>query len=204
VVIFTSRILYRQGKSPWYQLDRRLGGTQSRSGCGDKGKKHCPCRESNPSRSAHCLVIKLSTHAHTHTHTHTHTSPRPYSLSFQEHNPSEYGGMPPYALTEEGLLNNLACKGLMNPGVKIDYYDGMKFKIKLTMCSWWVRPPETCWSHSTNHGNNQWTISHRRCTIHRHPSAVCQNHGHAIHYQVLNHWWKSDYNVTVICTQVAA
>jgi hypothetical protein len=34
VVSFTSRPLYSQGKSPWYPLDRRLGGLQSRSGRG--------------------------------------------------------------------------------------------------------------------------------------------------------------------------
>jgi hypothetical protein len=34
VVSFTHRPLYPQGKSRWYPLDRRLGGPQSRSGCG--------------------------------------------------------------------------------------------------------------------------------------------------------------------------
>jgi hypothetical protein len=34
VVSFTPRPLYPQGKSPWYPLDRRLGGAQSRSGHG--------------------------------------------------------------------------------------------------------------------------------------------------------------------------
>jgi len=32
LVSFTPRPLYPQGKSPWYPLDRRLGGPQSRSG----------------------------------------------------------------------------------------------------------------------------------------------------------------------------
>jgi hypothetical protein len=32
VVIFTSRPLYPRGKSPWFPLDRRLGGPQNRSG----------------------------------------------------------------------------------------------------------------------------------------------------------------------------
>jgi hypothetical protein len=32
VVIFTSLPLYLRGKSPWYLLDRRLGGPQNRSG----------------------------------------------------------------------------------------------------------------------------------------------------------------------------
>jgi hypothetical protein len=31
-----ARPLYPQGKSPWYPLDRRLGGPQSWSGRGDK------------------------------------------------------------------------------------------------------------------------------------------------------------------------
>jgi hypothetical protein len=38
VVSFTSRPLYSQGKSPWYPLDRRLGGSQSRSEGGDEEK----------------------------------------------------------------------------------------------------------------------------------------------------------------------
>jgi hypothetical protein len=48
--------------SPWYSLDRRLGGLQSRSGrCGEE-KNACPCRESNPE----CLA----------------RSPSPYQLSY--------------------------------------------------------------------------------------------------------------------------
>jgi hypothetical protein len=38
VVSFTPRPLYPQGKSPWYPLDRRLGGPQSRSGRGGEEK----------------------------------------------------------------------------------------------------------------------------------------------------------------------
>jgi hypothetical protein len=34
VVSFTARILYPQGNSPWYPLDRRLSGLQNRSGRG--------------------------------------------------------------------------------------------------------------------------------------------------------------------------
>jgi hypothetical protein len=37
-VSFTSLPLYPQGKSPWYPLDRRLGGPQSRSGRGGEKK----------------------------------------------------------------------------------------------------------------------------------------------------------------------
>jgi hypothetical protein len=36
VVDFTPRLLYPQGKSPWYPLDRRLGRPQSRSGRGEE------------------------------------------------------------------------------------------------------------------------------------------------------------------------
>jgi hypothetical protein len=42
VVSFTTRPLYHQGKIPWYPLDRRLGGPQSRSGRGDKRKFLAP------------------------------------------------------------------------------------------------------------------------------------------------------------------
>jgi hypothetical protein len=38
VVSFTPRPLYSQGKSPWYPLDRRPGGPQSRSGRGGEEK----------------------------------------------------------------------------------------------------------------------------------------------------------------------
>jgi hypothetical protein len=35
-------------RAPWYPLDRRLGGTQSRSGHGGEEKIPSPHRESNP------------------------------------------------------------------------------------------------------------------------------------------------------------
>jgi hypothetical protein len=38
VVSFTPRSLYPKGKSPWYPLDRKLGGPQSRSGRGGEEK----------------------------------------------------------------------------------------------------------------------------------------------------------------------
>jgi hypothetical protein len=38
VVSLTPRLLYAQGNSPWYPLDRRLGGSQSRSGRGGEEK----------------------------------------------------------------------------------------------------------------------------------------------------------------------
>jgi len=40
--------LYPQGKSPWYQVDRRLGVTQSRSGCGGEEKNSQPPPEIEP------------------------------------------------------------------------------------------------------------------------------------------------------------
>jgi len=49
------------GKRSRYPLDRRLGGLQSRSGHGGGEEDDpCPSRESNPGRSAHCLVTALS------------------------------------------------------------------------------------------------------------------------------------------------
>jgi hypothetical protein len=42
MVIFTLRPLYPQGKSPWYPLDRRLGGPQSQSGRGGEEKNSQP------------------------------------------------------------------------------------------------------------------------------------------------------------------
>jgi hypothetical protein len=38
VVSFVHRSLYSQGKSPWYPVDRRMGGAQSRSGRGGEEK----------------------------------------------------------------------------------------------------------------------------------------------------------------------
>jgi hypothetical protein len=43
VVSFTPRPLYSQGNSPWYPLDRRLGGPQSRSGRGGEEKTYIVC-----------------------------------------------------------------------------------------------------------------------------------------------------------------
>jgi hypothetical protein len=48
VVSFKHRPLYPQRKSPWYPLDRRLGGFQSRSVRGGEEKIPSPRRESNP------------------------------------------------------------------------------------------------------------------------------------------------------------
>jgi hypothetical protein len=52
---FTPRPLYPQGKSPWYPLDRRLGGSQGRSGRGseEKNSQPLPGREhpDHPARS---------------------------------------------------------------------------------------------------------------------------------------------------------
>jgi hypothetical protein len=42
VVSFTPRPLYPQGKSPWYPLDRELGGPQSQFGHGGEEKNSQP------------------------------------------------------------------------------------------------------------------------------------------------------------------
>jgi len=42
VVISTSRPLYQWRKSPWYKLDRRVGGPQSRTGCGGEERRLLP------------------------------------------------------------------------------------------------------------------------------------------------------------------
>jgi len=42
VVSFTPQLLYPQGKSPWYPLDRRLGGPQGCSGRGGEEKNFQP------------------------------------------------------------------------------------------------------------------------------------------------------------------
>jgi hypothetical protein len=42
VLSFTHRPLYPQAKSPWYPLDTRLGGPQSRSGRGDEEQNFQP------------------------------------------------------------------------------------------------------------------------------------------------------------------
>jgi hypothetical protein len=42
VVSFTPRLLYPQGKSPWYPLNRRLDGLQRRSGRGGEEKNSQP------------------------------------------------------------------------------------------------------------------------------------------------------------------
>jgi len=41
--LHASATLPLQGKSYWYQLDKRLGGPQSQSGHGGKEKNLCPC-----------------------------------------------------------------------------------------------------------------------------------------------------------------
>jgi hypothetical protein len=49
VVSFTSLPLYPQVKSLWYPSDRRLGGPQSRSGCGGEEKNSQPLPGQEPS-----------------------------------------------------------------------------------------------------------------------------------------------------------
>jgi hypothetical protein len=52
VVSFTPRPLYPQGKSPWYPLDRRLGGPQSLSGLGGEEKNSQPLPGLEPQLSS--------------------------------------------------------------------------------------------------------------------------------------------------------
>jgi hypothetical protein len=47
LVNFTPLLLYPQGKSPWYPLNRRLGGPQSRSGRGGEEEKKLPALAGN-------------------------------------------------------------------------------------------------------------------------------------------------------------
>jgi hypothetical protein len=58
VVSFTPRPLYPQGKSPWYSLDRRLGGPQSRSGRGGEEKNSQPSPGFEPIRHYINSVVK--------------------------------------------------------------------------------------------------------------------------------------------------
>jgi hypothetical protein len=61
VVSFTPRPLYRQGKSPWYPLHRRLGGPQNRSGCGCEEKNSQPPPEIEPPNSDRHSVAQRCT-----------------------------------------------------------------------------------------------------------------------------------------------
>jgi hypothetical protein len=45
---FSPRQLYLQGKSPWYTLNMRIGGPQSRSGHGGEEKNSQPMPEQEP------------------------------------------------------------------------------------------------------------------------------------------------------------
>jgi hypothetical protein len=66
VVSFTPRPLYPQGKSPWYPLDRGLGGPQSSSGRGGEEKNSHPLpgfEPWNPDRPARSpKLYRLSYH----------------------------------------------------------------------------------------------------------------------------------------------
>jgi hypothetical protein len=66
VVSFTPRPLYPQGNSPWYPLDRRLGGPQSRSGRGGEERNSQPppgIEPYNPDHPAHSPALyRLSYH----------------------------------------------------------------------------------------------------------------------------------------------
>jgi hypothetical protein len=57
VVSFTSRPRYPQGKSPWYPLDRRLGGGQIRSGHGSEEEFPAPAGTRTPDHPAHSPAL---------------------------------------------------------------------------------------------------------------------------------------------------
>jgi hypothetical protein len=62
MVNFTPWLLYPQGKSPWYPLDRRLCGTQSWSGCGGEEKNFQSLPGLKPliiQPIAHCYTTEL-------------------------------------------------------------------------------------------------------------------------------------------------
>jgi len=60
VVSFALRPLHLQGKSPWYPLDRRLGGPQSRSGYGveEKNSQTPPANEPRPYARQSYVALK--------------------------------------------------------------------------------------------------------------------------------------------------
>jgi hypothetical protein len=62
MVNFMPQMLYPCEKSPQYTVDRRLGGSQSQSGCDGKGKIFlpCPCWELNSGHPAGSLVAILT------------------------------------------------------------------------------------------------------------------------------------------------
>jgi hypothetical protein len=61
VVSFMPWPHYHQCKSPRYPLERRLGGSQSRSGCcGKENFYYCHCQELNPSCPA-CSLVSILT-----------------------------------------------------------------------------------------------------------------------------------------------
>jgi hypothetical protein len=57
VVSFTPQPLYPQGKSPWYPLDRKLGGPQSWYECGVEEKNSHPCLDPSPVHLAHSPAL---------------------------------------------------------------------------------------------------------------------------------------------------
>jgi hypothetical protein len=61
VASFTPRPLYSQGKSPWYPLDRRLGGPQNRSERGGKEKIFQPLLGDN---KVVIIIIRHNPHHH--------------------------------------------------------------------------------------------------------------------------------------------
>jgi hypothetical protein len=52
MVSFMPRLLYTKGKSPWYPLDRRLGGSRASLDVVVRRKIPSPYRDSNPQSSS--------------------------------------------------------------------------------------------------------------------------------------------------------
>jgi len=53
-----SQLLYTPGKSPWYLLHKKFGGSQDWSGLSGEEKK--PCQEMNPGHPA-CSLVSILT-----------------------------------------------------------------------------------------------------------------------------------------------
>jgi hypothetical protein len=58
VVSFTARLLYFRAKSPWYSLDRKLGGPQTRYEIGGEEKSSQPLLEFEPQPIAQRCTTK--------------------------------------------------------------------------------------------------------------------------------------------------
>jgi hypothetical protein len=94
VVSFRLRPFYPQGKSPWYPLDKRIGGPQSQSGRGSEEKNSQPLPGLEPP------IILLVAQRYT------------TELSWQKQNQNKYKRIPrygrPISVTARTVLENCA------------------------------------------------------------------------------------------------